>query len=916
MIILASDVGSTTAKVVVFSLSGGSLTAIASVQEPTTVEPPFSDVTVGLFRAITRLTESTGLVLMEGDSLCVPYFTTSSAGGGLQMMVIGYTMADSLRIAESTAYGAGAVISGAFAMDSSGGRLDLIEKMSCLNPDLVLMAGGTDGGAVSGPVSMAHLLSLAAPEPKYGAEALPLLFCGNVKARRYVQAALGSHFDMRVTENVVPGNRVINPRPAIAAVQELFMEHVMKKAPGYPKLLELVSAPVVPTPVGVSSILKVCSSAMGAGATLVDMGGATTDIFTVADGNQERTVAANIGMSYSMTNTLAAAGLSAVMRHIPGVGIEVVRSWVMGKSLFPSTVPDSSTASSIEAAVAVEGLRIAWSHHLEVAYCRGMLTWRENLSFKRPSGINPVLNTLSGDRFRLDQLGMLIGAGGIFSHSTPLRAAWMLAEAFRPPGLTTLYVDRFFRSPHLGVILEKYPSAALKYFMHECIKPVCRVLSPTWAVAGKFAEVAGPFGRKTVRAGDYLYLPDTTDVTVRVCSPGISGLDSVGDGLPLLIDCRRGSDPLPMDFCSTCVAAGEASTLPSRNTSALSMQSIRYSMSLPCAGWLAVQAGDSVSPGDCLGRVKEIPPRQFILDVTNSVACPAGLGFAEIQSCMKVSLGNRVKTGDSIFERFFRQELKVYSSPVNGRVTDIIPPGIVLMEECMDHDDLPHVVEVCRKMNIQAGSMKKFLRVSVGDFMYRGQLIAIDPPAYLCTAPVPGFVTEIDHSLGTVTIQYDMTPILIESPLAAKVVGTSSSRTVNLECTGMELHGVLGFGKTVRGSLSILSASSAGDIAFVENTVDSSALALAREMGVAGLVCPFIAADALVAWLGREPEVFITGREDTPFSLLILSGIGCGKMTPSVLASLSSFSGTHTALFPETKIRAGILRPFLVISPD
>ena len=213
--------------------------------------------------------------------------------------------------------------------------------------------------------------------------------------------------------------------------------------------------------------------------------------------------------------------------------------------------------------------------------------------------------------------------------------------------------------------------------------------------------------------------------------------------------------------------------------------------------------------------------------------------------------------------------------------------------------------------------MSNFLRVSLGDFVRNGQMIAADPRVNSCTSPVPGFVTGIDHKLGTVTIQYDMTPILIESPLAAKVVGTSSSRTVNLKCAGLKLQGVLGFGKTVKGPLRSLSATSRnGDIAFTGSPADSSTLENARKLGVSGLICSSVAADALVAWLGKEPEVFITGQEDTPFSLLILSGIGCGNMNPSVLASLSSFSGTHTALFPETKIRAGILRPFLVISPD
>lgn len=919
MIILASDIGSTTTKAVVFDLSAGTLTAVGAVQEPTTVEPPFSDVTVGLYRAVQRLESETGLVLMDGNTLCVPYFTTSSAGGGLQVMVIGYTMADSCRIAESTAYGAGAVISGAFAIDSDGGRLDKIDRMNRLNPDLVLMAGGTDGGAVSGVVTMAHLLSLAEPVPKYGSGKLPLLFCGNVKAREYVREALGDYFDIRTTENVMPRNHVINPRPTIMAVQDIFMEHVMKKAPGYTKLLGMVSAPVVPTPIGVSRMLEVCSRKTGKGAMLVDMGGATTDIFTVAKGNLERTVAANVGMSFSMTNTLAEAGLTAVQQHIPGVDSETVRSWVMGKSLFPSTVPQCETALAIEAAVAVEGLRKAWNHHLDVAYDHGRLSWRENLWIKRPSAINPPLETLSRKRFRLNDLGMLIGAGGIFSHSTPERAAWMLAEAFRPPGLTTLYVDSFFRSPHLGALLHKYPSEALEYYMKDCIKPVCRILSPAYMMVGKFAEVIGPFGKKTVWPGGYLYMEDTTDVSVKVFGPEISGLRDVSDGLPLLIDCRKKDDPLPMDFREGGRFGKESVQLSCREISAPLSQKIRYSMSLPCAGNLTVGVDDTVSQGQCLGRITEIPPRQFVLDIKKATICPPDLTDDEIRGDITVSPGQEVKIGDRIFAHYRTAFPSEVISPVNARITKIMHPGIVMMEENMEHDDLPHLVQVSRIMHIPVSQMEKFLRVSVGDFVYGGQLLANDPPMSMCMAPFPGFITNINYKQGNLTIQYNMVPIVIESPLAGKVIGTDSSRTVSMECSGLKLQGVLGFGKTVRGPLKPLGvASRKGDIAFTGSSVDSSILETAWKAEVSGLVCPSISANALVSWLGREPGIFITGQEDIPFSLLILQGIGRNDMDPVVLESLSSSSsaGINTAFFPETKICAGILRPFLVISSD
>ncbi|MCK5035088.1 MAG: glutamate mutase L, partial [Candidatus Sabulitectum sp.] len=700
----------------------------------------------------------------------------------------------------------------------------------------------------------------------------------------------------------------------IAAVQDLFMDHVMKRAPGYPKLLKLVSAPIVPTPVGVANILKAGSSALGIGAMLVDMGGATTDIFTVSKGNMERTVAANIGMSFSMTNTLAEAGLPAILRHIPGVSSESLRSWVMSKSLFPSTVPDSSIESDIEASVAVEGLRVAWSHHLVVAYNTGLLAWRERLSPRRPSAMNPVLETLSGKRFKLDKLGMLIGAGGIFSHSSPLRSAWLLAEAFRPPGLTTLYVDSDFRSPHMGTLMQKYPEEALEFYMRNCIRPVCRVLSPAFVTNGKFAEVTGSFGKKTVRSGEFLFIPDTSGMSVKVFDHSIVGVESVCDGLPLLIDCRKNSEPLPLDFLEEPQCSDQQITLPARAIPRLTRQQIEYSMSLPCEGVLYAARGSKVSAGECLGQVKEVPPRHFVIDIRGLLCCPSELSDAEVRKAIAVSRGTTVNTGDLLFDHLIGQYRAMYCSPVNGIVTRIISPGIVMLEEDMTHDHKPHVIQVSHKMGVHPHKMKKYLRVAVGDFVYRSHLLACDPRVSSCLAPHPGFVTNIDHKLGTITIQYTMTPIRIESPLAATVVSTASCRAVSLVSSGLKLSGVLGFGRTVRGTLHPLADSSTNDIAFVSNSADSAILSLAARKGVAGLICPSIAADTLVGWLGREPGIFITGQEKTPFSLMILGGIGSAGVDAHVLDSLSMAWGNHSALFPETKIRAGIHRPFLAIS--
>lgn len=915
MVLLASDIGSTTTKVIAFEFTGGVLSVLGSLQEPTTVEPPFSDVTVGLFRAFQKLSIQTGLDLVKGNSVCVPYYTTSSAGGGLQVLVVGYTTADSCRIAKTTAFSAGAVISGAFSINSEKNRLTLMDRMSRLNPDLVLMAGGTDGGALSGVVTMAYLLNHARPEPKYGSK-MPLLYCGNVRAREFVQETLESHFVMSSTENVIPGNNEINLRPAINSVQNIFLEHVMRKAPGYNRVTDIVSAPVVPTPVGVSGILAALASETGSDVLMADMGGATTDIFSSVSGEMRRTVAANTGMSYSMSNTLSEAGIESVIRHLPGLPEETIRRWCYGKSLFPTTIPGCEDTELLEVAVAVEGLRMAWKHHQEVGYNPGRPSISDLLKLRKAASGNLRLETLSGKQFYMDSYTRLIGAGGVFSHAPRTRAAWLLAEAFRPPGITTLYVDTHFRSPHLGAMLGTYPEEALTCYISDCLQPVCRVLSPAWSLTGVFAEVKGPHGRKTVWTGSWLYLPDTKDCTVRVFGPAISGVDRICDGMPLLIDCRRDNSPLPIDFRKGSEITGKNIRFPLRETSSPELEEVQFSLSLPFSGEICVEPGQHVNPGDCLGRITEIPPRHFAFDVYNSRSCSTEIPASEITAAILVKPGQKISRGDTLLDYSYGNYRAFYEAPVGGTVTKVVPPGVIMVVEDMQHDTLAHVVQVARKMYIKPKQMKQYLRVTVGDWVYRGAIIANDPPVSICQAPCPGYITDIDHSLGTVTIHYNLSPITINSPLAGTVTGTDGRREVGVSSLCFKLQGVLGFGKTVRGRLSALNtAARRNDIVFLNSAPGKKDLERTAEIGAAGLVCPSIQGNVLFSWLGREPGLFITGNEDVPFSLLILQGIGVSSLTDSTSAAIARRFGSSSALLPVTKIRAGVTRPFLAIAP-
>ena len=159
-----------------------------------------------------------------------------------------------------------------------------------------------------------------------------------------------------------------NLGPARDAIHDLFLEHVMAHAPGYDKLMQWTDAPIMPTPGAVGNILQTIAERQGINVVGVDIGGATTDVFSVFDGTFNRTVSANLGMSYSISNVCAEAGMPNILRWVPfDMDERELRNRVKNKMIRPTTIPQTLEALVFEQAVAREALRLAYIQHKEFA---------------------------------------------------------------------------------------------------------------------------------------------------------------------------------------------------------------------------------------------------------------------------------------------------------------------------------------------------------------------------------------------------------------------------------------------------------------------------------------------------------------------------------------------------------------------
>ncbi len=559
--ILATDCGSTTTKAILIERGDDGYRLVVRGEAPTTVEAPHEDVTRGVLNAIREIEELAGRRILDGERIVSPangdvgvdlYLSTSSAGGGLQMMVSGLVLQMTGESAQRAALGAGAIVMDVIALNDGRRPHEKIRRLRQLRPDMILMSGGTDGGDVKRVAEMAELLVAADPRARLGAGyEMPLIYAGNRDAAPVVSDNLARRTALSVVPNLRPSLERENLKPARDAIHDLFMEHVMAHAPGYRRLREWSPVPIMPTPGAVGLLIEKVARRDGLAVVGVDIGGATTDVFSVFQGVFNRTVSANLGMSYSVSNVMAEAGIENILRWVPfAVDEAELRNRIKNKMIRPTTIPHTLEDLVIEQAISREALRLALEQHKALAVgLKGVQTERtiSDIVAQEESGASLV---------NLLDLGLVVGSGGVLSHA-PRRAqaAAMMVDAFLPEGLTQLAVDSIFMMPQLGVLSTVHEEAAAQVFEKDCLIRLGAVLAPIGTsrpgqpcVSVEVAVPGHVATERKVAFGEMALLPLPPTGTARVTAVPDRAFDlGLGRGRPLTADVPGGVVGLIVD---------------------------------------------------------------------------------------------------------------------------------------------------------------------------------------------------------------------------------------------------------------------------------------------------------------------------------------------------------------------------------
>jgi hypothetical protein len=251
------------------------------------------------------------------------------------------------------------------------------------------------------------------------------------------------------------------------------MEHVMSHAPGYNKLKDQVDIDIMPTPYGEGKIIETLAEKYKINVMGVGLGGATTNVYSVFGGKFNRSVSANLGMSYSISNVLKETGIENIKRWIPfKIEESYLRDRLSNKMIRPTIIPQTLKDLMIEHAVAREALRLGLEHHKNLAgILRGVRRIKdmgEALKTKRTYTLVDMMN-----------IEYLVGTGGLLSHApNRMQSKQILIDGFQPEGITNIVCDSIFMMPHLGVLSEVFPEVAVEILEKDCLIRLGSCIAP------------------------------------------------------------------------------------------------------------------------------------------------------------------------------------------------------------------------------------------------------------------------------------------------------------------------------------------------------------------------------------------------------------------------------------------------------
>lgn len=522
--ILVADIGSVHTRLALFDLVEGEYRLIASARARTTAEPPLGKASLGVEHAAQRMSELIGRQLLDESSedlFLMPeseghgvdaFLAMGSAGRPMRVFLVGLTPEISLASGQRVLAGSFVTITGTLCPDDLRSETEQLNALLTSDSDLILIVGGTDGGADDILLAQLHKVARALSLIRRGTMPV-VLYAGNQALRAHVKALLTPYTTVFIAHNVRPSLNDEQLFPAQIELALVYDEYRTRCPGGFAEVGRYSQVGVVPTVQGTISAVRYLSTlpSAGRGPLCLDIGSANSLLVSATRGEPHYVVRTDLGVGHSFPQALEAITPAQVRRWLPSqVSDEALWDYAYNKQLRPATIPATLDDLLIEQALAREIARTLAD--------AARPAWKTGLSQLLPS-FNPI-----------------IGAGAILAETPhPGVAAMLLLDALQPVGVVDLRLDPHQALAALGVIAYLKPVVTVQALetgalidLGTAFCPLGRVRAGHGAMRVEIRQPSEAILRHTVRGGELWVAPVAPGTRVEVTVALARGLSLYG----------------------------------------------------------------------------------------------------------------------------------------------------------------------------------------------------------------------------------------------------------------------------------------------------------------------------------------------------------------------------------------------------
>lgn len=352
---------------------------------------------------------------------------------------------------------------------------------------------------------------------------------------------------------------------------------------------------------------------------------------------------------------------------------------------------------------------------------------------------------------------------------------------------------------------------------------------------------------------------------------------------------------------------------------------------LSALGDVLVKAGDCVTSDTVIAKTEFVRGNPRIIDLNAELR--RKVSVEEVDTLLQKKVGDKVVTNEVLasYQKGFWTELREVVSPCDGTIEYVSrTQGRIVIREDPRSAKPICIVSVTAKLSVWPWLIRMFTQVKEGDLVYEGQVLAaalnISIMDYVY-APMAGVIERICPKTGTITIVRPVKPTRVLAHMAGQVTGVLPDEGAVIEAVGSYLEGVFGIGGEKHGELVAATdgpSETLGEAGITRDHKDKvlvagslvtlEAIQKARSLGVRGVISGGIDNIDLVQVLGREINVGITGQEGTDFTAIVTDAFGRMSMNDRVWELLCSRTGQVASIDGTTHIRAGVIRPQILVS--